>query len=367
MRKWIDRRDGSKVQTPDDMGVRAFTELDQGLRAVRSQRNTDKLKIVAVVHDYMPALAAGSERMLQHLLRALADAGHDVSVNAMWQAHGVKYVYDGVRVYGGNVAPWLHDEPDILIWHHAYAAKIVNALAAYWQVPHVVVMHNSRFDIAELFSTQPDMVVWNTQWVREDLAQYGHQEDPVVRPPLMLEAHRTQRGECVTLSNLSDNKGVEQFAKLVYTMPDTPFLGVVGSHGTQVIYDEPNLRTQPIVQDMREVWSQTKVLLMLSEYESYGMIAAEACASGIPVIAASEPRGPREVLGAEGTYIARDDTDAWSREISRLLNDPNYYASRSHVSQKRGDYLAWRTGHEVSDFVQRVEKLAREESTCSHT
>jgi glycosyltransferase involved in cell wall biosynthesis len=83
-----------------------------------------------------------------------------------------------------------------------------------------------------------------------------------------------------------------------------------------------------------DVWSRTKILLVPSTYESYGMVAVEALASGIPVIA-SPTFGLKESLSYAGIFADRSDLDAWEMHIRRLLNDDGTYAAQSSLSVKR--------------------------------
>ncbi|MFI1769152.1 glycosyltransferase family 4 protein [Streptomyces sp. NPDC020800] len=63
---------------------------------------------------------------------------------------------------------------------------------------------------------------------------------------------------------------------------------------------------------MREhVYSRSRVMLMPSLYESWGRVAVEAFASGIPVIAHPTP-GLVESLGEAGIFAYRDDLNAWT-------------------------------------------------------
>lgn len=73
-----------------------------------------------------------------------------------------------------------------------------------------------------------------------------------------------------------------------------------------------------------DVWSRTKVLLIPSNYETYGMVGVEAIASGIPTIA-HPTDGLCESLGDAGWFIPRDDVDEWQRVIELLLTDDAVY------------------------------------------
>jgi glycosyltransferase involved in cell wall biosynthesis len=180
----------------------------------------------------------------------------------------------------------------------------------------------------------------------------------VVHPPLEYERHTVDKiGESVTLVNLQDNKGVNIFHDLVSRMPDVPFLGVEGTHGKQE-YQRSHLNVDYMrtTQDMRDVWRRSKVVLMPSEYESYGMVAAEACVNGIPVIANPTP-GLVECLGDAGIFIPRENTDDYERAVHLLMTDPVHYQERSDRARLRGLDLKAQTDKDLAQFVKGMLRL----------
>jgi glycosyltransferase involved in cell wall biosynthesis len=142
---------------------------------------------------------------------------------------------------------------------------------------------------------------------------------------------------------------------------DLPFLGVEGTHGIQESHrfaDDYNVRIKAPTQDMREVWSQTKLVLMPSEYESYGMVAAEACVNGIPVIAHPTP-GLKECLDWAGIFIDREDVEGYRAKIVELLTDEDAHSEAYWDSLCRGQELIAQTRSELETFVQEIRKLVR--------
>ena len=161
----------------------------------------------------------------------------------------------------------------------------------------------------------------------------------------------------MTLVNLQENKGVHVFYELAERMSDVRFLGVEGTHGKQEFRKLPNVEFMPVTQDMRDVWRKTRVVLMPSAYESYGMVAAEAQVNGIPVIA-NPTLGLQECLGHAGIFIPRENIDDYERTLRLLLEDRKHYQERSDTARLRGFDLAAESEHELARFVEEMKGLS---------
>jgi glycosyltransferase involved in cell wall biosynthesis len=313
-------------------------------------------RVLAVVHGWMPYLAAGSERMLQHMLDALPASEFEVTVLSLGygdeRATTLPYTYQGLPVYVGYSAPIV---PDIIVTHHGPGARVVQALSQEFPSARVVtVYHNERYDIADIQALNAELEVFNTRWVKDSVGGEGL----VIHPPLEFDRHSVEEtGSSVTLVNLQENKGVRVFQELARRMPDVRFLGVEGTHGLQEKPRIPNVEYMPVTQDMRDVWRKTRVVLMPSGYESYGMVAAEAQVNGIPVIA-NPTLGLQECLGHAGIFIPREDINDYERTLRLLLEDRKHYQERSDTARFRGLELAEQTNHELSRFVREMRALS---------
>jgi len=263
------------------------------------------------------------------------------------------YLYENTPVHVGYST---EEVPDVIITHHGPASRVVQDMSLQFPDARIVtVFHNERYDIPDILRLNADLQVYNTSWVRD--AVNSSSPSTVVHPPLDPSRHRVgKRGNKVTLCNLQDNKGVHVWNELARRMPNVEFLGVIGSHGEQIPVKLANVEIQPLTQDMREVWSNTKILLMPSGYESYGMVAAEACVSGIPVIANPTP-GLVECLDNAGIFVPRDDIDGYERVIRLLLEDKEQYRIHSEMAELRGRELADQTNSELKRFVQKMRGL----------
>ncbi|ONK09430.1 D-inositol 3-phosphate glycosyltransferase [Streptomyces sp. MP131-18] len=330
------------------------------------------MRIAALVHYYVPHYMAGSETMLHAMLRALAVAGHEVEAVVTEHRRGPdEYVHEGVRVrraVRGRPVPAILDAigADVLVSHHQeaphashYAARARRRGEPAPAVAHVA--HNTfPASLAVTRRWRPDLLVFNTVWVREHFARRRAippgSRTLVVHPPVWPDEHRVdQHGDAVTLVNLNRDKGGEILYRLADRMPDMQFAGVVGGHGPQIVRDLPNVEIiQHTAQMRRDVWPRTRLLIMPSIYESYGMAGVEAMASGIPVIAAPTP-GLREALGDAGMFVERGDLGGWERQIRRLL-DPVEWETASTAALKRSVELDPR--EELAAWVQVVESLS---------
>jgi len=126
-------------------------------------------------------------------------------------------------------------------------------------------------------------------------------------------------------------KGAPTFFELARRMPERRFLAVRGAYGAQVTpSDCPNVTYLENTPDVRVIYADTRLLLMPSNYESWGRCAIEAAVSGIPVLAAPAP-GLVESLAWSGIFIERDDLDSWVRAIEWLDESETYREQSDRV------------------------------------
>jgi len=312
------------------------------------------MRVVALVHHYVPVRCAGAETMLHSMLRALVARGHEVQV-LLSDQDSPPYEVDGVRVAtdAGIFDGIRH--ADILVSHLANTPRATHL--GRWNGIPVVLVHHNTFRITKdaLLAAQArvDLVAVNSHHMAEDLAEYLGNSAPatvVVRPLVDPADYATTPGDRVTLVNMRPmdvdsagrrlGKGAELFWALAERMPDTSFLGVKGAYGTQMIGDLPNVDVLDHVpaHEMRDkVFARTRVLLMPSSYESWGRVGTEALHSGIPVIAHPTP-GLVENLGDAGIFVERDDVDGWCYAL-RALESPAAYALASRRALARAAEL----------------------------
>lgn len=326
------------------------------------------VEVAAWVHYGVPYRRAGSETMLHAMMRALHQAGRRVLVVCSdmpeapdtWSVDGVPYAH----VQGEAGEAFLRTtRPRVVVTHHDYAPRAITA-ARTIGARSVLLVH-SDFDVAaQGLIARPDLAVYNTEWVLKSLADRYLEVDQiprlVVHPPVDPAEHRAPAtGRHVTLVNLNRHKGVDTWRSAARALPWLPFLGVTGGHGPQVL--TPRLANTRIIgqtSDMRrDVWANTRVLVMPSVYESYGLAAVEALASGIPVIAHPTP-GLREALGDAGVFLDRDDHRAWPPMVRELHQATARRARLTAAARERSALLERQSRTELRTWVDTLRDLA---------
>jgi glycosyltransferase involved in cell wall biosynthesis len=161
----------------------------------------------------------------------------------------------------------------------------------------------------------------------------------VLPPPVDPARYKTKRGDAITLINMGENKGARLFWTLTRIMPERKFIAVKGGYSEQIVSKKPGANVEIIehTPDIRNIYAKTRLLLMPSAYESWGRVAIEAAASGIPTIA-HPTSGLLESLGDAGTFANRDDIADWVEAI-RALDEQDLYDEKSAAALARSTEL----------------------------
>jgi glycosyltransferase involved in cell wall biosynthesis len=327
------------------------------------------LRLVAWVDRYPPwrGSMAGGELMLHGILRQLVDRGHQVAVCTHAHPGGEPIVFRGVDVYPESEAPRLLDDVDVLISHLLWTGK-ARAASVRGQVPLMYLFHND-FTIPH-WRLRPGHVtaaVFNTRWLRAATHKRYKLWEPVpsvvVRPPVNPEAFEVRgpgfEREYITLVNPNQAKGGHQFYEIAERRRQLRFLAVEGAYGQQI---RPRRGVHKHVEWQRQtpdmladVYARTRVLLVPSDYESFGLAAAEAAAAGSVVIA-SDTLGLREALGPGGLFAPARNVDRWLSWLDAIADREVYEnaagAQRDHVAS------LGRVGVGEIDALERILRLA---------
>jgi glycosyltransferase involved in cell wall biosynthesis len=310
------------------------------------------LNVLAAIPDYPPASRVGAWLATHEYLRHLAGAGHTVNVVA-FRSRRPGWVLDGVTVdtgiRGRTFAAGLAAAADVVVSHAGDGGYGLD-IARRAHRPGVVMAHGHGSSI----DAGAALAVFNSA---SYLAESGHTGPAIVcHPPVWPDRWDVDRSaaEAVTIVNLSRAKGIRTAWRLAEACPSRQFLGVRGGYGEQVRPRARNFEVIGTVRDMRTVYARTRVLLMPSAAETWGMVGVEAMASGVPVIAHPTP-GLRESLGSAGIFVDRADAAGWVAALE-ALDDPITYATASTLARRRAEAL-----HPAADldrFASALELIA---------
>lgn len=273
----------------------------------------------------------GAERMLHGVLKGLQARGWDVAAAVIENRPPLALVreWDGVPISVltdaqlGDPYSWcdvalthLDVTPMAMAWAR-YGRPMIHAVHNHRQLAHHHVPDDGR-----------NFPIWNSDWLRDAVPWNG--PSVVCHPPSWSNDHRTtwqkrSTAKVATLVNLLGEKGGPLFWRLAERLPDWQFIGVQGAYGMTTpgpTPHPPNVEIVPQTTDMRAVWKRTSVLLVPSWYESWSLSAAEAVASGIPVVACPT-EGLRESMvspehGDIALFCEYDNTDEWAAALERL-------------------------------------------------
>ncbi|MBA3830212.1 MAG: glycosyltransferase family 4 protein [Taibaiella sp.] len=261
------------------------------------------------------------------------------------------YDHEGVIVFPPingipeNLITW----SDIMLTHLEYCNWTIQ-MGRIFKKPVIYISHNTHFDAYAFLSDNPQVgIIYNSEGMKlqspftnpcivlhpsVDHKKYNVNPDPINSP-------------YITMINCNENKGGKLFCRIAAAMPERKFLAVAGSYDEQFIPGLSNVIIRPNGPDILPVYQMTRILLMPSRYESWGMTATEAMSNGIPVIACPT-FGLKENLGEAGIYIPMrdeleredlDDGDTYDIapiiKVIKSLDKPATYHKWSAGGRKR--------------------------------
>lgn len=323
------------------------------------------MRIVSFCPRYLPILAGG-EAGAHGIHRALVEHGHEVSVVTATQCveRRARKTLDGVEVFHGRIRPahlrYVEDlRPQVLFAQFEQAVPTIR-VAMSCGLPVVILCHGpyGYTELAEAGLAQAvDLFVFNSTFLLNLANRNVHHV--VVSPPIDVDRVRAPAGSepryAATLVNLFRNKGPHVLYELARRMPRRMFLGVRGGYGEQDERSLPNVELIDPTPDIGRVFGASRVVLMPSAEESFGMVAVEAQSNGVPVIASDLP-SLRESLGAGALFVDREDLDGWEAAL-RLLDDDGTYDEASR--RARENVARFDTRRDVADLETALAAMLR--------
>lgn len=311
------------------------------------------MRILFSVHLYPPTHNCGGEYYIHNLAKWLISRGHICRVllhQGMNYGITEPYLIDNVDVFpvkpGDDTIPLnLMRWCEVAFTHLEYTNWTIQ-VGRVFKKPVVQIVHNDTPYDCVLGAFQQINIVYNSQWIADKL-KYKHRS-MVMTPPVDIAHYDVGRdpweNRYITLINCNENKGGKIFSEIARRMPNRNFLAVRGSYEEQFIAALPNVTIHPNTPNILPIYEITRILLMPSKYESWGMTASEAMCNGIPVICTKTP-GLLENTGGKMLYCERDDIDGWIDRINGLDNKATY-SRYSNAGRARAKELEPTAGYE---------------------
>jgi glycosyltransferase involved in cell wall biosynthesis len=116
-----------------------------------------------------------------------------------------------------------------------------------------------------------------------------------------------------------------------------------------------------------ELLAGARVLLMPSRFEGFGMVAAEAMAAGVPLVASSAGSLPEVVDPPHGgVLVTPGDAAALAAAVSRLLDDDDARARLARSARASAERFRWdRVAGQHLEFLRQIQRGAGLESRPS--
>lgn len=299
------------------------------------------MRILLSIHLYPPQHNCGAEYYIHALAKFLKSKGHDVRVLLHdAEKYGItkNYFFEGIEVWPTPKNKEVHIGWAQVVFTHLDFAKWTMNMCWIYKTPCYFIAHNTDkyYDFINEARYTRQRVIYNSNASKERLNY--NKPSIVLHPPVDSSkfdlTYDPAGSQFTTLISLNKNKGGEIFYRIAEALPDKMFLGVKGSYDLQIEKDLPNVIIAPNSPDILRYYKQTRILLMPSAYESYGLTCTEAMYNGIPVIC-TPTFGLKENAGDAGIYIEdREDIGAWVKEITKLDAKKAYISQSKRVRER---------------------------------
>lgn len=175
-------------------------------------------------------------------------------------------------------------------------------------------------------------------------------------------------GGLLCVGVVAPHKGQDVLIAALATLPDVPWRCTCVGPLDRAPEFVAELRARPISarvefagprtgNDLDRSYASADVLVLPSRAEAYGMVATEALARGVPVIA-SDVGGVPEAVGGAGLLVPADDPTALAGALRRWLTEPTLrHELRTLARERRGTLSGWaETARRVADALSAVER-----------
>jgi glycosyltransferase involved in cell wall biosynthesis len=192
-----------------------------------------------------------------------------------------------------------------------------------------------RHDLQQVFRLADEFYV-NSEYMQKAVERYvGKKIERIICPMLARERviAEEKNPEYIVLVNPDAGKGGRMFLNLAKTFQEEKFLcvglgdEVMGENAeiNREIKSTPNIKLVEKADPISEIYAQAKMVLIPSLVdETFSMVALEAMANGIPVLASSLGN-LRFLISKGGEILDPIDLMSWKNAVKKLLEEKEYY------------------------------------------
>lgn len=347
--------------------------------------------LFATTHAYPPLRVGGSESSTHDLCLTLPELGAEVAVLSSSLRRRSTGALDFVRAFPRRPSSVVSDElfgypvyrspspaaaarevvaaarPDVAVIQAGRSLALAERLTGLG-VPCLVYLRDAEFaKLGGPVHERDDLryVATSRDLARRFEEQFGivaASIPPVVRP----ERYRVEsKRSNVTFVCPIAAKGVDLALGLARCRPDIPF-AFVESWELNPLRRAALKRRLPSnavlrapVADMREVYADTKIVLVPSRWaEAWGRVVSEAQVSGIPALA-SDRGGLPESVGPGGRLLDPDaGLDRWTEALTRLWDDEAEYGRLAALAEQHARRPDFEPRAIAAALLSELERLA---------
>ena len=274
--------------------------------------------------------------------------------------------------------------------HYWLSGKAGNELSQSWGVPHVTMFHTTALTklLARIGEQEPEgrveaerevmsaanAIVVSTEQERSDISRLYNSEPEKIsvlpagvdlelfRPADKVEARRSlglpDRNIVLSVGRVEPLKGFDTLLQAMASLDDrsdnmvvivggdedaSPELERLRELSRSLGLGESVMFTQAVSQERLSMYyNAADVFAMPSYYESFGLVALEAMACGVPVIA-SRVSGPRSFVksGVTGYLIDRRCPEPFAQRLDVLLHNPTLRESMGRAARSHAETMGW--------------------------
>ncbi len=325
-----------------------------------------------VLHVINSLAGGGAERLLAQLLPRLRERGLEVELLVLSGAENerlARLARDGIKVHRSK--RWLYSPLQVftiakllrsanLVHAHLFPSLLWVALAVrLGRVRAIYTEHSTNnrrrrhglLRIADALAyRQYAKLICISEGVKEQLVGYlrsTEAKSEIVYNGIDLRGFAEVRPDgqeqwIVCIANLLEYKGQEVLIRAVPMLPDGIQVALAGRGPLEGRLRElasslgvmERIQFLGYMEDVAAVYRRGKVCVIPSLWEGFGMVAVEAMASGVPVVA-SRIAGLSEVVGEAGLLFEVGNPTDLADKISMLWKSPALWAEKRRLGIER--------------------------------